>query len=410
MEDNERLSRLIKSRLVRHGYHVTIAPDGKIGLKLYDSAPYDVVIVDHKMPVYTGLDVIRILSSRASKEEKGDSEGAIADGEQESDLPPMIMVTGAGNEDLAVEAIKLGVSDYIIKDVNGKYLDLLPSVIDKVYGRFLLNEEKKRAERNLKRADNVKTAILSGISEQVLYQDKNMNILWVNSALGKAMAEEKEITPKKLVGHKCYKILNDNDDVCIDCPVIKTYETLAPQEAEVFVHYEKQEAGAKGEGQKKKVIKNPTKGRIWVVHAHPVLDEGGEIEGIVVFRRETTRERLSERQLLATKEMFRLLSENTKDIIYRYQFSPTEGFVYVSPAVSEITGYTPDEFYNDPSLLITIVHPNDRHIMERHSAEPVAIRWIRKDGIEKLIKQKITPIFDENEKLVAIEGTAWDIT
>lgn len=48
------------------------------------------------------------------------------------ELPPTIMTTGAGNEHIAVEAMKLGVCDYIVKDVGGGHLDLLPSVIEQV--------------------------------------------------------------------------------------------------------------------------------------------------------------------------------------------------------------------------------------------------------------------------------------
>jgi DNA-binding NtrC family response regulator len=42
-------------------------------------------------------------------------------------LPPTIMITGAGDEEIAIEALKLGASDYVVKDVEGGYLELLPS-------------------------------------------------------------------------------------------------------------------------------------------------------------------------------------------------------------------------------------------------------------------------------------------
>jgi diguanylate cyclase (GGDEF)-like protein len=58
----------------------------------------------------------------------------------------MIMVTGSGSEQIAVEAMKLGAGDYVVKDVDGGYLNLLPTVIERVLRQRRLLEEKQRAE------------------------------------------------------------------------------------------------------------------------------------------------------------------------------------------------------------------------------------------------------------------------
>ena len=131
MEDDTGLARLLKKRLEREGYSVAIARDGGEGLSMYAAAPYDVVAVDQNMPVHDGLEVIRILASRWS-------------------LPPVIMITGAGNEKIAVEALKMGARDYIVKDVEGGYLDLLPPVIDRVVYQHRLAEEKRQADEALR--------------------------------------------------------------------------------------------------------------------------------------------------------------------------------------------------------------------------------------------------------------------
>ncbi len=131
MEDDVGLARLLKKRLEREGYVVTLAHDGGEGLSLYAAAPYDVVAVDQNMPVHDGLEVIRILAARGP-------------------LPPVIMITGAGNEKTAVEALKMGARDYIVKDVEGGYLELLPAVIDRVIYQHRLAEEKQQADEALR--------------------------------------------------------------------------------------------------------------------------------------------------------------------------------------------------------------------------------------------------------------------
>lgn len=126
MEDDIGLARLLQKRLQQSGCAVDIASDGEQGLAMYEGGNYDVVAVDQNMPVHSGLEVIRILASRG-------------------DLPPMIMVTGTGDEEIAVEAMKLGAGDYIVKDVDGGYLELLPTVIEQVLHQRQLAEEKRRA-------------------------------------------------------------------------------------------------------------------------------------------------------------------------------------------------------------------------------------------------------------------------
>lgn len=132
MEDDAGLARLFQRKLERAGYRVDLAADGQQGLDMAAEAAYDVIVMDHSMPVYDGLQVIGILAGRGA-------------------LPPTIMVTGTGNERIAVQALKAGASDYIVKDVDGGYLELLPTVIDKVLQQHHLNEEKKRIEAERER-------------------------------------------------------------------------------------------------------------------------------------------------------------------------------------------------------------------------------------------------------------------
>jgi len=132
MEDDAGLARLFQKRLRRVGYVVDVAPNGQEGLEMYHTGHYDVVAVDHEMPILTGLEVIRIIST-------------------EPNQPPVIMVTGAGSELIAVEAMKSGASDYIVKDVDGGYLELLPAVIEKALRQHRLAEDKRRAEEEKER-------------------------------------------------------------------------------------------------------------------------------------------------------------------------------------------------------------------------------------------------------------------
>jgi PAS domain S-box-containing protein len=112
---------------------------------------------------------------------------------------------------------------------------------------------------------------------------------------------------------------------------------------------------------------------------------------------------------------FRLFAENARDIIYRYRLSPARGFEYVSPSVTALTGYTPEEHYADPDLGVKLVHPVDREALKKvmqapDSGNPQVIRWIHKNGAVLWTEQRNVPIYDAAGRLVAIEGIARDIT
>lgn len=133
MEDDKGLALLMQRKLKPFGYLVDLAVDGSEGLAMCERGSWDVLIIDHKMPGYNGLEVIRTLASRKA-------------------LPASIMITGVGDETVAVEAMKLGASDYVIKDTSGRYLELMPSVITQALTKRQLMEEKEQAEKELREA------------------------------------------------------------------------------------------------------------------------------------------------------------------------------------------------------------------------------------------------------------------
>ncbi|HMQ50854.1 MAG TPA: PAS domain S-box protein [Anaerolineae bacterium] len=117
-----------------------------------------------------------------------------------------------------------------------------------------------------------------------------------------------------------------------------------------------------------------------------------------------------------SEERFRRLAENAPDIIYRIGLEPSPFFRYVSPAVTKITGYLPEELYANPALIFNLVHPIDRTAYEKYLTQreifehPLTLRWLRKDGTMLWIEQHNVPVHDEAGNLVIVEGVARDIT
>ena len=168
MEDDMGLAHLCRTRLERSGYVVDHAPDGEQGLAMYEAGDYDAVLLDHTMPVYDGLEVICRLAARGP-------------------LPPVVMVTGSGNEQVAVEALRLGARDYIVKDVDCGYLDLLPTVIGRALHRHRAEEYTRLAAK-----------VFENVSEGILITDHQGQIVSVNEAF----TEITGYTAKEVLGKK----------------------------------------------------------------------------------------------------------------------------------------------------------------------------------------------------------------
>ena len=126
----------------------------------------------------------------------------------------------------------------------------------------------------------------------------------------------------------------------------------------------------------------------------------------------------AEEALWESEKRFRRLIENAKDTIYRMSL-PDGTYDYVSPAVTEMIGYTPEEFTNSPLLVQEYIHP-DSHEYFKEQWELLLVGKIPrsyeyqivhgKSGETRWINQSNVLVRDDEGQPIAIEGIASDIT
>jgi PAS domain S-box-containing protein len=109
------------------------------------------------------------------------------------------------------------------------------------------------------------------------------------------------------------------------------------------------------------------------------------------------------------------LAERAEDVIYRFRLKPEPGWDYISPAIERLTGYSPEEYYDDWQLSVRTVHPDDQGKIAlpgdvEHAGGRDVYRLVRKDGAVVWVEHMNVVIVDEAGDPVALEGVARNVT
>lgn len=96
VEDDERVAHLLRTGLEEAGYHAMIAYDGRMGLKLFQSQTFQLVISDIILPQMDGIEMCKEIR-------------------KQNQAVPMLMLTALGSTDDKLEGFDAGADDYLVK-------------------------------------------------------------------------------------------------------------------------------------------------------------------------------------------------------------------------------------------------------------------------------------------------------
>lgn len=125
VDDEERMRSFLTAELVRKGFSVDEASSGEEGLALIETRNYHVVLLDLRMPGMTGLEALKKIR-------------------ESHPAPEVIIVTGHGTIDTAIEAMRLGAYHYVTKPFKLRELEL---TLRKARDKVSLERKSRRLER-----------------------------------------------------------------------------------------------------------------------------------------------------------------------------------------------------------------------------------------------------------------------
>ncbi len=155
VDDNKELRLIIKDYLSDEADYVDGASDGKEAMSKHLEQPFDLIITDLNMPEMSGIDLMKKIRI-------------------DNDITEFIIITGYASLDTAVEAIKVGAFDYIVKPFR---MEELKVVVKNAKDKIFLVKTNRELFRKLKKfydeIERYKQYEKSETKTEVIYEPVN---------------------------------------------------------------------------------------------------------------------------------------------------------------------------------------------------------------------------------------------
>jgi PAS domain S-box-containing protein len=193
VEDDEGLSRLIIKSLKAEGFAIHGISKGSQAIKAAADNPDAILLLDFFLHDMTAEDIILALKNKRIK-------------------VPFIILTGQGDEQIAIKMMKLGAKDYIKKEEG--FLELLPTVIRRVIKELNTEEKLFQAQNALKESEEKYRSIFDNAANLITSSDKKGIVVDCNSRITQMLGYE----PHEIIGQSILKIIHpDYEEKLLKC-------------------------------------------------------------------------------------------------------------------------------------------------------------------------------------------------
>ncbi|MBD1401230.1 hybrid sensor histidine kinase/response regulator [Pelovirga terrestris] len=231
-------------------FHFRVATDLRSCRHELDRHPPAILLLDLNLPDGSALDLLKELGSETPY--------------------PILVMTAGGSETLAVEALKSGALDYIIK--SPEIFADMGRIIKRALRERQARNDHRRAVKALRASEEKYrhlfqefNGLLNAVSDSLMLVDPDMNILWSNQSAADIVG----IKPEEMIGQHCYSLMKKKNQQCDACAAARTITTGLSQSS----------------------METLDNGEIWDSRAFPLLGEAGEISKIIIMKRNVSEQK-----------------------------------------------------------------------------------------------------------------------
>ncbi|WP_461209300.1 response regulator [Desulfocurvus sp. DL9XJH121] len=293
VDDEEGIRTFLGLSLADLGYEVLTAENGAQALEVFAEHAPSIVLTDIKMPVMNGIELLKRVKTASPDTE-------------------VVMISGHGDLDLAIESLKAEAADFVTKPINDQVLEM---ALVRVRDKIAMREELRRYTENLEHLVDEKSArivelerrtavnqvvdcfagALRGLASDVEDGAGAFNMLpcfvSVHNAYLEIVAANQLHRDRlgDMVGKNSWEPYTDPSDQDAGCPVGRTFAT--------------------GKGQRvRRTLKAPDGARIPVlVHTAPILDHDGDVDLVLEISVDVTEVQRLQEELRATRAKYQML-------------------------------------------------------------------------------------------------------
>lgn len=360
--DRVLMMRLIAKELPQAQFEeVTTAAKFSDALGQFD---FDVVVTDYDVRWANGLDVLRRVKER-------------------DPYVPVIMVTGTGTEEVAVQALKEGLSDYLIK----QHMRRLPAAIKEALDKAELKKKLDRTLKELKASEHRYRMLVESARDYIFtldlqgrYTSVNQRILETfglnaEDFLGKTVFEVHEQRGAPFYGDVFQRVLETRQAVTFEHPF----------QHRGLTHWHRDTL-------------------------YPIMDAHGNVEAVGGICTDIT-------ERVQAEETNRLLSNALQQAAEGIAVASTDGkIIYANPAFCQLTGYEVSELEGRSLRVLESSQQDSSFYRTMWSSVSSGHVWRgdvktrTKEGRERLFEVMLTPVRDASGIVVHVVSVNRDVT
>ncbi|MEJ2346038.1 MAG: EAL domain-containing protein [Gammaproteobacteria bacterium] len=333
--------------------------------------PPDLIIADHTLPTFNAPRALDLLH------------------ESKLDIP-FIVVSGTIGEEVAVDMMRAGAHDYLLKG----HLARLPAAAQRELREARVRKQEAAARRALRDSEQRYRSLVYATAQMV----------WICDPCGR-FAEPQPgwqrytgQTDEEVIGHGWRDALHPDDRAKVDACWQQAQDSgLFSAECRVRRH----------------------DGRYvdFTARAAPVTNAAGDVREWVGVCVDISERKAAESALRAGEERFRRVVETIPDMLYVAE-GPELRASFVSPAIETLTGYTQAEWLGDPSLRPMLLGEVSERERRAHVARAPADQHVaqlvyplhHRDGSERWVQDRMTLVRGDDGQPVQVFGVVTDIT